>query len=55
MDHLEFEASVSAEIAADVAKARRQEEEIIDTEQDAYARKRWYRNIDELLDDPRRA
>ena len=29
-------------------------EDIIDTEQDEYARKRGYRNIDELLDDPRR-
>jgi len=27
---------------------------IMDTEQDAYARKRGYRNIDNLLDDPRR-
>ena len=28
--------------------------DIMDTEQDAYARKRGYRNIDNLLDNPRR-
>jgi len=28
--------------------------DILDTEQDAYARKRGYRNIDNLLDNPRR-
>ena len=28
--------------------------DIIDTEQDDYARKRGYRNIDNLLDNPRR-